>query len=202
MYGVVPLIRKNGVWLLTQSKDDWRDYVWLDMEDGREKLRQRRFGHRKAFHFHSESDGLWAVESDGKGGNPLVHLNTAGEELARVYLPAPFTHVGWGINGVVRGDWMVCYAGSQDLALLDRESLALLGMLRDGRKYQTLQVDGAGRLWVYAGGMVEAYDGKLTLLGRRRLKGKPVGSHLDRDGNLCVVTWQAREELVRVYRLT
>lgn len=202
VYGVTPLVRKNGVWLLTESKDDWRDYVWLDMEDGRERMRRRRRGHRKNFNFGVDADDLWVVESDGAGDSPLIHLRPDGTEATRACLPAPFTYVGWGIRGAVRQDLMVCGASDTDLALLNRDSLALLGMIDDRRKYRTLELDGAGRLWVYAGGMAEAYDRQLNLLDRRRLRGKPAGSHLDGEGNLCVVTYQAKEELVRVYRLS
>ncbi|MCI8422845.1 MAG: hypothetical protein HFF50_04825 [Lawsonibacter sp.] len=202
VYGTVSLIRKHGIWLLTESKDDWQDYVWVDLKNGQENMRQRRRGHRKAFHFGVDSDDLWVVESDGKGGNPLVHLGTDGAELARSYLPAPFTHAGWCIRGVVRGDWILCSASGTDLALVERDSLTLLAQLADGRKYRALQVDRAGHLWVYVDGMAEVYDRQLNRLGRRRLKGKPVGSHLDGEGNLCVVTCQPKEALVRVYRLT
>lgn len=189
-----PVFCPNGVWLeqLTRTGGrEVRECVWLDRE-GEEKA---RFSVSESRHTcrtcRGASDELWIrledpgyglLRLDGSGGETRVSLN---DKILNLYLAK---------------SGLLCLG--QDVSLLERETLRTRALLPGGGGAFFLGEDRQDRLWLDRRGIVECYDQELKEVSRHRLRGSVMGGHLDGEENLCVVTYHAKEELVRVYRLT
>lgn len=62
--------------------------------------------------------------------------------------------------------------------------------------------DGRNRLWIEDGGYFECYTPELERISRCQIKGSVYGVYLNCAGQVCVVTFQRAESIIRVYRFT
>lgn len=191
-----PTFCPNGVWLeqLTRTRgQEVRECVWMDLE-GEERARvSRADSFRKSLTCRADSDELWILLENKTAGPGLLRLEGSGEETR-----GPLSGGGNWLH--LLEDAVLCLGS--DLTLLARDTLQARASLPGKSNCHFLEQDGRGRLWLESRGTVECCDGDLHEVSRHRLKGSVVGSHLDGEENLCVVTYQAKEELVRVYRLS
>ena len=191
-----PVFCPNGVWLeqLTRTGgQEVRECVWLDQE-GEERARVScADSFRKSLTCRADSDELWILLENKTAGPGLLRLERSGEETR-----GPLSGGGNWLH--LLEDAVLCLGS--DLTLLARDTLQARASLPGKSNCHFLEQDGRGRLWLESRGTVECCDGDLHEVSRHRLKGSVVGSHLDGEENLCVVTYQAKEELVRVYRLS
>ena len=90
--------------------------------------------------------------------------------------------------------------------VLDTAHLTVQHDLQDRAYLSPLGFDKRGnesRFWLQRGNStVEAWDETLTKpLSRHRLKGTLMGHHRDEQGHLCVVTWDKKSTIFRIFRL-
>lgn len=94
-------------------------------------------------------------------------------------------------------------AGFQSgLAVLDAASLEPRQRLRQKSGFFLPICDGQNRLWVGNGGFFECYTPTLELISRHRLAGGIHDIWPGPDGSVCVLTFQDRKDLSRVYRFS
>ena len=94
-------------------------------------------------------------------------------------------------------------AGFQSgLAVLDAASLEPRQRLRQKSDFFLPICDGQNRLWVGNGGFFECYTPTLELISRHRLAGGIHDIWPGPDGSVCVLTFQDRKDLSRVYRFS
>lgn len=190
-----PLFCPGGLWLtmLTRAEDrDVGDLTFLDLEGAERAHVRTRDRYRLHLTLPEAADELWFLTEDQSAAWNLVRLSPEGTELARAQLASR------PLRLYPAGELAVCLGDGVDL--LERDTLQVRAALPQ-RCESFLGEDGQGRLWFWNRGMAECRDQSLQEISRHRLKGGVLGSHLDREGRLCAVTYSAREELVRVCRL-
>lgn len=191
-----PLFCPGGIWmtsLLRSNGQNVGDFAWRDL-DGEERAHfQLLEPYRRHVSLPEDSDDLWVFTDDQYPMCNLVRLNRETGEEARVRLN------NWVTSLHPVGDMVLRLGGGA--TLLERDTLQVRADLSSKQPSYFLGQDSRGRLWLENKGMVECYDLDLKEISRHRLKGSVMGSHLDGDGTLCVVTYQAKEKLVRVYRI-
>lgn len=189
-----PFFCPDGFWLeqlIRTEGREVREYVWVDLE-GKEGARfQIAAPAQRCVSGPGSFGELWVVLEDN--GCRLLRLDRSGGET--------WGHLNsWVTKRFPAGEDILCLGGG--LTLLERDTLQVRAALPDGEMRHFLGRDGQGRLWLDRRGMAECFDRDLHEVSRHRLRGSIMGSWLDGEENLCVVTYQAREELVRVYRLS
>ena len=190
----VPLFCPGGIWLkvLTQANGPGR-FTFLDWDGQTRSQFRTSEPYCRNVVLPERSDDLWIVTQDASSTYQLVRFDTAGQELARVPLP------DGRMNLYPAGDLLLCAGGGQ-LLLLERDTLQVRASFADPQPLFFLGRDCLGRFWLQ-GRSALCYDSSLNLISSHRLKGSTLGGYLDGDARLCAVTYQAKEELVRVFRL-
>lgn len=100
------------------------------------------------------------------------------------------------------GALLYCAGFGSGLQVMDAATLRVLHRVDRRDEFAAPIVDRQNRLWVSNKSYLECYDPDLTLISRHRLSGEHYGYHWTSDGSLCVLTYQEKRALFRVYRFS
>ena len=183
---------------------------WLERVDGMtgetiEKL-PRPFGlgtWSKAF-----NAGQWWITHDGLSSLDekrvkqlalLTKLDAKLQPLAEIPLPKYTQAIFFSPDNSL----VYVFFTKEQVMVLNAESLAVENVLNDKTYLMPRKFDIAGRFFLQRGGStIEAWDAMLKKpLSRHKLKGEIMGSHINDQGIICVVTWSSDEKKLRVYKV-
>ena len=87
--------------------------------------------------------------------------------------------------------------------VINTDSLDVVNTRNDKSLLLPLSFDISGRLVLQRdSSTIEMWDAELSKpLSRHSLKGGIMGYHKTEQGGICIVTWNEKEKVVRVYRL-
>jgi hypothetical protein len=152
--------------------------------------------------------GSWWIAHDGfifkdeqwqKQGNALMKLNKELQPLAQIPLPI-YTQ---GLFFSPDDAYIYVFFHKSQVMAVNTETLVAQNVLNDKSYLGPLGFDAAGRFWLQRdNSTVEAWDAALTkTFSRHRLKGQIMGHHFNAQGLICVVAWQEKEKILRIYKM-
>lgn len=101
------------------------------------------------------------------------------------------------------GVYLYVFIFKNSITVVNTETMKIEHVLSEKSFFSPLGFDEAGRFWLqHDNNTAEAWDALLQKpFSRHKLKGTIYGHHTDEQGRMCVVTWNEKENTLRVYRL-
>ena len=183
---------------------------WLERVDTLTGATIERIPHPFGINVYGKKyhNGFWWIAHDGitlnegKWNKPVYTLakyDNAFRTVAELSLPS-FTQEIFFSQDDTR---IYLFFYKNQVMVINPDSLVIENILNDKSFLYPLSFDISGRFWLQRDrSTIEAWDANLSKpLSRHSLKGVIIGYHKTAQGGICIVTWNEKEKVVRVYRL-
>ena len=150
--------------------------------------------------------GCWWLTHSGlvagnscKKSHTLTKYDETLHPLADLPLPDFTQDLCFSPDGV----YLYVFIFKNSITVVNTETMKIEHVLSEKSFFSPLGFDEAGRFWLqHDNNTAEAWDALLQKpFSRHKLKGTIYGHHTDEQGRMCVVTWNEKENTLRVYRL-